>query len=545
MSQERWDVVIRFLEGPLSYQEDKVCRGPVVRLGANPGPGGLKLEGYRGLDERQAVITAYDGGTVAVAPVGTNQVRVAPHENVDWADIQTLRGPVYLSPNEVFHLGPPNRGVTVMFIEARRLGVWEQQRLLSDASQLNSDLQPSRVEALDTRRGVPKWFIPAVVVLLMSIGVGIGGIYLSTLGRDPIDLGPVDEGSVYYARVDMTEVELDPALMDGLNQPFHDFVMKPNADQAKWRPLEKVDEWDPVFLDYVTRSVTVHAKAYAFWERLDTVVDDYEYVIKELRKEKLPEVFAAIPYQESRYTNDVTSPVCAKGYWQFMPETAYRADIAVRECTMEGTDVRFTPNSPVPVKNVLRKAAYVDRSGDSYRCRIKKCGVDERTRLEPSTRGALGLLGEAWRDPTLAKSGAAVQIAILSHNAGYDDERYDPKHRKRPTNLLPAYKKHVAKTNQGNHDPLFYGKNITCVGKEYEDIVGRGNTTCNGVVPNQSQHYAYSIVAQHILAVCYYARNYGDRDTFKPWSRNFDRGKGYCRALTIPSSQEIRARKGR
>ena len=35
----------------------------------------------------------------------------------------------------------------------------------------------------------------------------------------------------------MAEIELVLALMDGLNQPFHDFVMKPNADRAKWKAL--------------------------------------------------------------------------------------------------------------------------------------------------------------------------------------------------------------------------------------------------------------------------------------------------------------------
>ena len=204
-----------------------------------------------------------------------------------------------------------------------------------------------------------------------------------------------------------------------------------------------------------------------------------------------------------------------------------------------------TPDSPVPVKNVLKNAVYVSRNGDKYRCKIKSCSVDERTSLTRSTDGALTLLGEAWNDPMIRDSGARVQITILSHNAGYDDQRYDPKKRRRPTNLLPAYRKHVEKTNAGNHDPLFYGKNITCVGKEYEDVIGMGNTTCGGVVPNQSQHYAYSIVAQHILAVCYYARNHGDRDAFKPWQRAYDRGKGYCRNLGIPSREEIRARMGR
>ena len=62
MGQERWDIVLRFLDGPMAAQGDETCRGPVVRIGSNPGPGGLKLTGYRGLDDRQAVITAYDGG---------------------------------------------------------------------------------------------------------------------------------------------------------------------------------------------------------------------------------------------------------------------------------------------------------------------------------------------------------------------------------------------------------------------------------------------------------------------------------------------------
>lgn len=94
--QERWDVVLKVLNGPLASSGEQVVRGPVVRLGADPGPGGLKLGGYRGLDARQATITAYTGGSASVAPVGTNQVRLAPHPNVNWADIDPLTGPEYV-----------------------------------------------------------------------------------------------------------------------------------------------------------------------------------------------------------------------------------------------------------------------------------------------------------------------------------------------------------------------------------------------------------------------------------------------------------------
>ena len=48
--QQRWDVVLKALNGPQAVIGDQTCRGPVVRLGANPGPGGFKLTGYRGVD---------------------------------------------------------------------------------------------------------------------------------------------------------------------------------------------------------------------------------------------------------------------------------------------------------------------------------------------------------------------------------------------------------------------------------------------------------------------------------------------------------------
>ena len=38
MSQERWDIVLHFLTGPLALREDVVAQGPVVRIGADPGP---------------------------------------------------------------------------------------------------------------------------------------------------------------------------------------------------------------------------------------------------------------------------------------------------------------------------------------------------------------------------------------------------------------------------------------------------------------------------------------------------------------------------
>ena len=157
MSQERWDIVLRFLTGPLQLKGSVVSRGPVVRIGAKPGPGGLELTGYRGLDDRHAVITCYEGGQVAIAPVGVNQVRVATHAHVDWAELQPIRGPVYLTDQSVVHLGPVERGGTFEFMEARRLGVWQKHQIISDAAQINPEIESSEVKELDASKGVPRW----------------------------------------------------------------------------------------------------------------------------------------------------------------------------------------------------------------------------------------------------------------------------------------------------------------------------------------------------------------------------------------------------
>jgi hypothetical protein len=540
MSQERWDVVLRFTSGPLGFQGDQVLRGPVVRLGANPGPGGLKLDGYRGLDDRQAVISAYDGGSVSIGPVGTNQVRVASHENVAWAEVQTLRAPVYLNPGDAFHLGPPGRGVTAIFVEARRLGLWEQRRILSEAADAEPDFQDSQVGRLDTSAGRPVWFIPALLTMSLFFMGGILASVLTDLQEEVPLLGPTDEGKEYYTRADVADIPpLSEELRVGLNEAFHDFVMAPNAEAADRPKLaEDPSRWDPQFLDYVQKSVALHARSQSFWRRLEAVRGSYSFVTEELRKEGLPEVFAAIPYQESRYMSDRQSFACAMGWWQLMPETARRAGVQVKSCRLQGSNNLWEPDRDTPVRGVLKNATYVRKlPSGNYSCRIEGCEVDQRKELAASTDGALALLREAWDDPALGESGALVQISILSHNAGYDDSRFD-EGRVKPTNLLQAYEKHRARVGKGAA-PHFYGDNITCVGPEF---YGQDNTNklCGGVLPNETQHYAYSIVAQHILAVCYYARNHGTTPPFDKW-RTYLLDGHYCQQIAVPTTDKVKS----
>ena len=536
MSQERWDVQLRFLGGPLAFSGTRTERGPVIRIGANPGPGGLKTEGYRGIDDRHAVITCYDGGSVSIAPVGGNPVRVGPTEYVAWEELQPIQKPVYLSEGNAVHLGPLARGCSFEFVGAQRLGVWEQGHIASGAPQMALDVSDAAHDpsgTVDPGTGVPKWFIPAMVCLFMFTVSGVGlKLFGHLIAGTPDPLGVTMEGREYVASVDLSE-PIEEHLIEGLNQPFSEFVMKHNAELAG-EPRMRGDPtmWDQRFLEYVTRSFKAHGRMQAFWKRIDAVRKDYGYVVRQLRQAGLPEVFAAIPYQESRYTAEITSKACAEGYWQFLPEAAKRANVEVSSCSFRGTNTVWSPTRLVPVINVMKRAPYVQ----NQRCRITSCKVDERQELAASTRGAVWSLAEAYEDRLIRSSGAAVQLTILSHNAGYDNSRYEERRVNR-VNILPAYKRHL-KDNNLNAAPDFYGDNLTCVDLKETDYDSM-SATCGGVLWNHTQHYAYNIVAQHFLAVCYYAKNYANENSFSPW-KQWARGNNYCEQLIeVPTKAEV------
>lgn len=560
--QERWDVVLKVLNGPLASSGEQVVRGPVVRLGADPGPGGLKLGGYRGLDARQATITAYTGGSASVAPVGTNQVRLAPHPNVNWADIDPLTGPEYVSPGAALHLGPVGRGATVEFVECRRLGQWQQGRLASDvadvaaggtarASAFQGAMQATRhvPAAYDARRVgriqtsyAPFWFMGCALLMSTAAATLIGVLGLAFfVNRDIAQLGPVEEGVEFYEYVDLANEAPDKLLYDGLHQAFYKFVMEPNIAAAglEGKGFEQKDKWDVRFFEFTTASVNKHAQSWAFFSRLEAVHVEYAKVVLATRKAGMPEVFAAIPYQESRYQPSITSEVCAEGYWQFMPEVAYRLgtlnglDFRVSNCSFRGApSVSWSPTELAPPRGVRDNGPYMDAG----QCMIERCLVDDRKDLEKSTAAAMFTLGEAWKDPMFAGSLSSVQMVISSHNAGYDDGRFGDRYKKR-INIKPAYAAWVASHGE-SAGIQFTGQQIRCP----DTTTDRG--TCDALVVAETQHYAYTIVAQHILAVCYYAKNYGEEPAFRPWAV-FVGDEGYCKAFKIPTKDEVRAHKAK
>jgi hypothetical protein len=86
--------------------------------------------------------------------------------------------------------------------------------------------------------------------------------------------------------------------------------------------------------------------------------------------------------------------------------------------------------------------------------------------------------------------------------------------------------------------PHFYGENITTLTPNDEKWNG-------SVIPPEAQHYAYTIVAEHMLAVCYYGQNYSDSiKAFKDY-RQYTTGDGYCNQLNIPTASEVQKHKAK
>jgi hypothetical protein len=438
---------------------------------------------------------------------------------------------VYLSPGDAFHLGSPRRGATAMFMECRRLGVWEAQAIISEAAQLEGSIQPTNVKEIDAQGHVPRWFIPSVLITLVATVIASLAIVIRVLGPNlPMGpLGPQAANIEYFEYVtedDLRSVEQSD--LEGFQQAFDAFVMAPNAEAAGMDQLRDESNWDEKFFLY-TVAVTKRLSSSGFWNRLREVKDDYAFVTGELREAGLPTVFAAIPYQESQYRANASSPVCAKGYWQFMPETAHRYDLEVRNCKLGAT--LWSPEARVP--SSIRRSPYVyhSREDNVHRCRLSSCEVDKRVELEASTRAAILMLKDSWDHEAAQSSGAGVQMTIMAHNMGYNDTQYMTSGRK--YGVLNAYMAYLSKIGQ-EQGPSFYGDNITCIAEDSDPHKPNSMLDrCGGLVPNQTQHYAYHIVAQHLLAVCYYATNYRGESAFEEWEE-YTYGESYCTQLSIP-----------
>ena len=532
MGSETWFVQMEVIGGNLEGQLPTWYKGPVIRMGRDPGPDGIALTQFRGVAAHHATITAYDGQSVQITSIGAHIVRVANHINEDWNQVQPINGNVYLNDGDVIHLGSLNRGCRLRFITCKPLE-WRQSRLVAvneneEQELVYQDFKPLQVS---TTAGMPKWFIPVFLSIAFATITVIGSYFLNEL-RDPIAaFGPVFEEYDHYKAIDIYK-ELPKPILNGYKEPFRAFVMTPNADAAGFEGLEDdFEQWDQKFYKATINTIQEISKSRGFWEDLERAKEDYALVVSNLRQMELPTVFAAIPYQETRYRRKLVSPVCAAGIWQFMPETANRKNLAVQKCSIRGLSKPWTPKRNAPPLRVSRDAVYYN--AETFSCKIKSCEVDERVDVALSTRAAMGLLEDTWTATEAADSGAAVQMTILAHNAGWDDSQFLGKEKK--SNILPAYRRYLKK---GKLDGVtFYGDSIKCNPTE-KDPHSQENTndSCGSVIVNQTQHYGYRVVAQHMVAVCYYARTYGNRPEFKAWKPYVAEG-GYCNMINQVDGQ--------
>ena len=527
MGSETWFVQMEVIGGSLEGQLPTWYKGPVIRIGRDPGADGISLTQYRGIAAHHATITAYDGQSVQITSIGTHIVRVANHINEDWEQVQPISGNVYLNDGDVIHLGTLNRGCRLRFLTCKPLE-WRQSRLVAlneneEQELIYHDFKPIQVSA---NEGVPKWFYWALILMAGSTITIIVGFILNQQ-RDPIAaFGPIYEEYDHYQAIDIYK-EIPKPILEGYKEPFRAFVMTPNAKQAGFDGLDDAfEEWDQKFYKATINTVGQIAKSRGFWEDLERAADDYATVVRNLQQMELPMVFAAIPYQETRYLPKLESPVCAAGIWQFMPETAKRKGLGIRNCKIRGQSARWTPKKLAPPLRVSRDAVYYD--AQSVSCKIESCEVDERPDVELSTRAAMSLLEDTWTKAEVVDSGAAVQMTILAHNAGFDDSEFLGK--EKGTNILPAYKRYLKKS--GKTDGVtFYGDSIKCNPTEVDPHkADTTNKSCGAEIVNQTQHYGYRVVAQHMLAVCYYAMNYGNRPEFKQWKSYISEG-GYCNMI--------------
>jgi hypothetical protein len=554
MTSGRWDIVLRVRSGPTASAEPVVFQGPVVAVGTAPGPGGVKLPAGRGIAPQHCTIAVYDPRSVWVTPTGPNPVRLAPYADVRWEDIEPVSGRVRLERGNAVHLGPTGqRGVTLELVECRDLGMQDIQRVVSqaaDAVELVEHDVARPPDAFVARREVPsvrelmtdtmdarrlRWAVGVLVTGTALMAAVAMVLLLVRWSAEP----PVDSPE-YFKIVDLAVPVGAPAL-PGLEGAFDDQLLSWNRAYAGG-VVAGTDSRDPASWDrhlflVVQEAVRRGQHGKFLYRLLEQRRSEYLTVLRALRAHQppLPDVLAAVPIQESNYNPTLVSPCCAGGPWQFMPEAGFRyrsmpgfgEAYSVKACGWKGSDgTPWTPTRPFPPSRACEKAPYVMGG----RCALAGCEKDFRLDLKLSTDAAMYSFAETLADPTIAGSGAAVQIAIAGHNAGYDDRRWMPDVEKR-FNVLPALRRWAAKKDAAVPLAWFVGENLKCA-------EGGETGSCTTAMMPETQAYVVKILMYQLLAVCYFGRNPGEAPEFKQWSRHVEPG-GYCASLEAWSPDRL------
>jgi len=302
MSQERWDVDLKVLNGPMGSLGTQVKRGPVIRIGTNPGPTGFRLSGYRGVDARHCVVTIYGEGEATVAPVGTNQVRAASHAHVDWSHIDPIVGPEYINTGGALHLGPVNRGCTIEFVGCRRVGAWTGGGMASEAARVDA-AEVSTHAKQEVRKvgrtsgtirniavkGAPIWIMGCLSIMLSTVVATVFG-YIWLRPPEALDLGdlPIAKQRTFYTEVNPEKSSLVRERLDGFAGAFQHFIAEPNAEHARQfgdrdevSVITDPDTWDEVLFKHIVASFEVHARSPKVLRRYVAIRKNYLNVLRQ------------------------------------------------------------------------------------------------------------------------------------------------------------------------------------------------------------------------------------------------------------------------
>ena len=532
--QERWDIEVLFRSRSMPGHKPFIYKGPQISIGSNPGVGGMQLPNPT-IAPIHARIECYTGNKVMIHPIQHNEVRVATHEGEDWSRIDPIYKPVPLLPGVAVYIGPIGHGVLFVFLQAKTFA-WKADALASvvnASDQIDISLSQNTKAKKIRIHKYPRWFYLTLFGMISVTSTIMFVQVLRFFQPEPPVLGPKFEGYDHEEKVDV-DAPVEASVLAGLQAPFEDFVMRINADKmedvgVRISGLSSNPKlWDQRLFNAVANQIKKTSSWTGFWKRLELVKDDYALVVDSLREAELPEVLAGVPFQETQYNAIRVSAVCAAGIWQFMPETGNRMGLKIKDCKMGLTGKMWSPTAKAPPFSVKRDSEYVtvNAKGEPS-CRIGSyskgsyCRVDDRVDTEASTIAAMTLMKETFDDAELSASGSVVQATILAHNAGYDDSKYLGKVKR--SNVLPAYQRYVKKRNHGAH---FYGDNL-CHTDE---------PNCKSYLPKETQHYGYRVIAYHILAVCYYSKNYPTHKVFGKWKPYLE---GYCKEVHAPDKAEL------
>jgi len=165
----------------------------------------------------------------------------------------------------------------------------------------------------------------------------------------------------------------------------------------------------PGMVDAVASALQANQKLGAVARGSSASLDTVEAAVKAAG---LPEVDAAIPLAVSEMNPTAVSAVCGAGAWRFMPETAAKFGLNVKDCTITGAAAPFTPEATDEF--ILKDRPYFQNGA----CAITACATDERLDLALSTRAAIALLSASAADATISAHPQKDALVLMSYNAG-------------------------------------------------------------------------------------------------------------------------------